>query len=369
MMKPIPIFTAIFLGIAIAASSYAQTTAFNFQGRLNDGANPANGRYDLQFKLFDALVGGAQVGTTNDRPNLLLTNGVFSTTLDFGGSVFGGSDRFVEISVRPSGSPNAYVVLGARQQILAAPFSVRAANATQADNSFNAENAQNAVNANALGNIPAANYARLDTLNSGSFRINGDTGFGPIVPNTRLTLSGGAPWTSNSWTASMNMQNASALGWEANASGQRFGIGQSNGGLYFFRTISGFGSTLTPAQVDLQLNDNGDVVQPVERNGMVKAMLAVTANGTIARCYNGASGASTGNCGMTVTIMSDGNFKLLFPFPINSRFWSVTVDCSGCVAGGEYVAVVVPNFDPQRLDIHTRFNGTLQSVSFHLFVF
>ncbi len=367
-MKPIPIFTAIFLGIAIAASSYAQTTAFNFQGRLNDGANPANGRYDLQFKLFDALVGGAQVGTTNDRPNLLLTNGVFSTTLDFGGSVFGGSDRFVEISVRPSGSPNAYVVLGARQQILAAPFSVRAANATQADNSFNAENAQNAVNANALGNIPAANYARLDMLNSGGFRIIGDTGLGPIAPNTRLTLSGGAPWTSNSWTASMNMQNASALGWEANASGQRFGIGQSTGGLFLFRTISGFGSTLTPAQVDLQITDNGDIVQPVERNGMAKAMLAVTANGTIARCYNGVSGVSTGNCGITVTFNGSAFYNVDFPFPVDSRFWSVTVDRSGLPATGTYAAGV-RTLSSQRLEVETLFDGTRQALPFHLFVF
>ena len=28
----------------------AQTTAFNYQGKLNDGGNPANGAYDLQFK-------------------------------------------------------------------------------------------------------------------------------------------------------------------------------------------------------------------------------------------------------------------------------------------------------------------------------
>lgn len=41
--------------IFLSAAVFAQTTAFNFQGRLNDGANPANGRYGLQFKLFDSI--------------------------------------------------------------------------------------------------------------------------------------------------------------------------------------------------------------------------------------------------------------------------------------------------------------------------
>src|SRR5262249_10603181 len=31
----------------------SQTTAFTYQGRLNDGGNPANGSYDLQFSLYD----------------------------------------------------------------------------------------------------------------------------------------------------------------------------------------------------------------------------------------------------------------------------------------------------------------------------
>ena len=76
---------------------------------------------------------------------------------------------------------------------------------------------------------------------------SGNVGIGTTTPNTRLTLNGGTPWTSAGWTASMNLQNVSALGWEANASGQRFGIGQSTGGLYFFRTLSAFGSTINQA--------------------------------------------------------------------------------------------------------------------------
>ena len=42
--------------------AWAQTTAFTYQGRLTTGGNPANGSYDFQFKLFDALSDGAQIG-------------------------------------------------------------------------------------------------------------------------------------------------------------------------------------------------------------------------------------------------------------------------------------------------------------------
>ena len=44
----------------------AQTTSFTYQGRLTDAGNPANGNYDLQFKLFDTVtVGtGVQQGAT-----------------------------------------------------------------------------------------------------------------------------------------------------------------------------------------------------------------------------------------------------------------------------------------------------------------
>ena len=57
----------------------------------------------------------------------------------------------------------------------------------------------------------------------------------------------------------MNLQNASAIGWETNASGQRFGIGQSTGGLYFFRTNSAFGTTGSPGSGDMIITDTGDV--------------------------------------------------------------------------------------------------------------
>ncbi|MEP6703355.1 MAG: hypothetical protein ABJB34_00960, partial [Acidobacteriota bacterium] len=135
------------LVLFIATSGMAQGNGFNFQGRLNDGSTPANGRYDLQFRLYDAIAGGNQIGAVLPRPNTTLINGVFSVTLDFGAAAFTNPNSiFIEIALRPNGSPNAYTILGPRQQLTVVPFAVRAANATNADNATNATNATNAQN-------------------------------------------------------------------------------------------------------------------------------------------------------------------------------------------------------------------------------
>ena len=39
-------------------------SSFTYQGRLTDGGSPANGNYDLQFRLYDDLTGGNQIGST-----------------------------------------------------------------------------------------------------------------------------------------------------------------------------------------------------------------------------------------------------------------------------------------------------------------
>lgn len=51
------ICTVSLLLLCLSLSVAAQTTAFTYQGKLTDAGNPANDNYDLQFKLFDALIG------------------------------------------------------------------------------------------------------------------------------------------------------------------------------------------------------------------------------------------------------------------------------------------------------------------------
>src|SRR6266571_4931802 len=64
-------------------STSAQGTAFTYQGRLTDGTNAANGRYDLTFAVFNASSAGTQFGNTITNTATVVTNGIFTVTLDF----------------------------------------------------------------------------------------------------------------------------------------------------------------------------------------------------------------------------------------------------------------------------------------------
>ncbi len=127
-------FTLLKLGllfsalILVAPSIRAQGTAFTYQGQLRDGTNLANGNYDLRFTVYDAASNGAIVGGPLTNANVLVSGGVFSVTLDFGPGVFTGASRWLEIGVRAGGSGN-FTPLIPRQQLVSAPYAIRAATA------------------------------------------------------------------------------------------------------------------------------------------------------------------------------------------------------------------------------------------------
>jgi hypothetical protein len=95
--------------------------------------------------------------------------------------------------------------------------------------------------------------------NAGLTFASGNVGIGTGAPAHRLSLIGGPGWTAMGWTGALEMANGSALGWQANGSGQHFGVGQSGGGLYFFRTMSNPGTAGSPALYDFVISDAGKV--------------------------------------------------------------------------------------------------------------
>jgi hypothetical protein len=115
----------LLLGAAGAAAQTPLGTAFTYQGRLQDGASPANGAYDFRFTLHDAAVGGAQVGSAL-RDDVAVAEGLFTLSLDFG-AAFTGSRRWLEVAVRPGASTGAYTTVGPRQELTSAPGAIFAA--------------------------------------------------------------------------------------------------------------------------------------------------------------------------------------------------------------------------------------------------
>lgn len=108
-----------------AGAVHAQeSTIITYQGRLNDGAGPANGAYDLKFSIYDStnqpgvLIAGPLTNLT-----VTVTNGLFTVPLDFGVAPFDGSDRWLQIAVRTNGAAS-FTTLAARQQITLAPYAI-----------------------------------------------------------------------------------------------------------------------------------------------------------------------------------------------------------------------------------------------------
>ncbi len=150
-MKSRIIIAAAFL-LLVINQTWAQTSSFTYQGKLNDGGIGANGNYDFQFALFDSQTSGTQVGTTQTVSNVTVSGGVFSASLDFGASAFPGASRFLEISARPSGA-TSFTLLTPRQLITATPYAVRSLNAASADT---------AANAQQLAGFAASQYVKSD---------------------------------------------------------------------------------------------------------------------------------------------------------------------------------------------------------------
>src|SRR6516164_847716 len=117
-------FVSLLSTINFQLSTFAQGTAFTYQGRLNDGSAPANGNYDMQFYLRNLLIGGSPVGTTNSLAPVQASNGLFTVTLDFGPGIFAGSPLWLEIGVRTNGSVAAYTTLSPRQPLTPSPYAL-----------------------------------------------------------------------------------------------------------------------------------------------------------------------------------------------------------------------------------------------------
>lgn len=110
-----------------ALSTFASAAPFTYQGSLHDNGVPANGQYDLIFRLFSVASGGTQLGTQVVRENTPVVDGLFSVEIDFGDDLFLTSPRFLQVEVRPGASGGFFDILAPRSPINPAPAAQHAA--------------------------------------------------------------------------------------------------------------------------------------------------------------------------------------------------------------------------------------------------
>lgn len=359
----------------------AQVTAFNFQGRLNDGTSPANGTYDLEFRLYDAINGGAQIGATLSRPNVTLINGLFSTQLDFGAAAFDGGDRFIEIGARRAAGagevPNAFVVLGPRQQILTAPYAVRSLRATGADNTDN------------LGGINAGGFIQNPTPNASpqpaNISITGDGFFGGGgVFRGGIAVSGTSsepdPLHANFIVAGRlrggeSIESDAAVIVNGGIKVLGSSLPDNQGNSYtgkFYGNVDATGNVSVGGNINAggNVSLSGNLSQPLTAYGVPKAMALVeentsTGNYIITRCYNSTltgSAAITPPCGFTLNHFTAGGYGLDFGFDVTNSFVSLAGGIFGQANGGLYYQRKGGRA-PTTIDIRTYYAGETTETS------
>src|SRR5438105_14133783 len=116
----------LMFSLMLPQAARGQGSIFSYQGHLSDDGKPANGSYDLLFKIWDNATDGAQIGSPASVAPTLVSNGVFTVLLDFGSTTFNGNARWMEVGVRTNGSSNGYTTLNPRQLFTATPYSIMA---------------------------------------------------------------------------------------------------------------------------------------------------------------------------------------------------------------------------------------------------
>ncbi|HEX4121123.1 MAG TPA: tail fiber domain-containing protein [Verrucomicrobiae bacterium] len=106
--------------------AFAQGTAFTYQGRLDDSSAPANGWYDMTFTLYATNAGGSPVAGPVTNSAVGVTNGLFTTSVNFG-NPFSGASNWLEVAVSTNGA-NAFNTLAPRQQLTPVPYAIAAQN-------------------------------------------------------------------------------------------------------------------------------------------------------------------------------------------------------------------------------------------------
>jgi hypothetical protein len=117
-MLKMKILIVVALAVTTIPASAQTNTTFTYQGDLMDSGAPADGTFNLDFSLWDALGVGTQIGSTINLVGVPVTGGKFAVELDFGASAFDNSGRWLEVAVM--GIP-----LMPRHPITRSPYSIQ----------------------------------------------------------------------------------------------------------------------------------------------------------------------------------------------------------------------------------------------------
>ena len=219
--------------VAGANKSAAQGTEFTYNGMLQENGNPANGRFDLSFSLYNAVTKGSLIGSVTNTATGV-SNGLFVATLDFG-AVFNGANYWLEIAARTNGG-GAFTTLSPRQPLTPAPYAVYAPTAGSAATAVIASMANSVSATNLSGLVPNANLgnaaAMIQTAAAAAtnFTLSEVTNLGRTLwPHTVFVSVNGSDTNAGTNILAPVLTISNALRIAANLGGSnliRLGVGQ-----------------------------------------------------------------------------------------------------------------------------------------------
>jgi trimeric autotransporter adhesin len=297
------------LSLLVSASTalYADSlgTSFTYQGQLNASGAAANGTYDFIFALYNSSSSGTEIGNPIITNGLIVSNGLFSTSLDFGNR-FDGTASWLTISVRTNNTGN-YILLTPRQPLTPTPNALFANTASNLSGLLPAAQLSGAIPvtqlSGTLGNGQLANSSVTVTAGTG---LSG----GGLVPlggsttvsanlNHDATLTGNGGATSlglnlanaNTWTASQTINGSLQV--TGNVQAARLNIGSGN-------TLSGTYATIAGGEVNaasgFTATIGGGYQNTANNSGaMVGGGQGNTAGGTYATVAGGWSDKASGD--------------------------------------------------------------------------
>ena len=233
---------------------FAQGTAFTYQGRLNSGGAPANGSYDMAFSLFATNTSGVAIAGPVTNSAVPVTNGLFTTTVDFG-NAFGGAGNWLGMAVSTNGA-NAFSTLAPRQQLTPVPYAITAEQLSPSAqlNIYGLTVQAAGIGAPNIIEGSPVNYA-LPGVVGATISGGGATNLYGVAYSNSVTASfgtvgGGYENTVNGYVATiaggiLNIVNGAfgyiGGGYQNSASGQMstIGGGEYNNASAFFSTIAG----------------------------------------------------------------------------------------------------------------------------------
>ncbi len=124
---------ALVLGSGAVTAQTPLGSTFTYQGQLQQSDRPADGVFDLEFRLYDGPdpLSATQLGV-DAKNDVAVTYGLFTVTLDFGGGQFDGDARWLEIGAKEAGDPS-FTYLSPLQELTTTPNAQYAQQAGDAD--------------------------------------------------------------------------------------------------------------------------------------------------------------------------------------------------------------------------------------------